>query len=223
MRIAVIDSGVPKKTKLNIIEQYRIFVNEDYEKYVLTDRIEDENGHASIVIKILEKYLEKTDEVISIKVLNKNLKGNSIALIKGIQVAVEKGCKIINISLGTTNKKYREKINEVIKYAIQNGVLVVAAHTNKRKETSFPSSFNNVIGIIGTKKKLVSINLDKNNIFMKTKQKICFDKEIVKIEGTSYLAPHITGILSQILKNEEIKDKKNILEEIKKRVCEEKI
>ncbi|TDT72501.1 subtilase family protein [Hypnocyclicus thermotrophus] len=195
MKIAVIDSGAPEKSKLNITNKYRIFVNQDYESYVLKDRIEDENGHATLVFKILEKYLKKAEEIISIKILNKELMGNSIALAKAIEFAVNEKCNLINISLGTPNKEFIKRNKNAVKYADEKGVMIVAAHSNGIKEISYPASFNNVIGVKGIDEKKVSIDFKNNNINMETWQRLEDEEEIIEISGSSYLAPHITRFI----------------------------
>ncbi len=200
LKIAIIDSGLPIVSKS---EGYRIIIDENFESYLSLNNIYDEEGHGSIVYKIIEQYMNKKDSILSLKVLNSNLKGSSLALISAIEYCITQNINIINISLGTTNDKYKEKLHRVIKKAVEKNIIIVAADSNENI-ISYPASFDEVVNvkkvsnkIILTKNKnIFEINIDKNS-------KVLYIEELDKdycISGNSFIAPHITGALSKILK-----------------------
>jgi len=71
--------------------------------------------------------------------------------IKGINYAVENGADIISLSLGAYSFKFpwqQNELQEAVNYAIEHGVLLVAAVGNDRtSKPSYPAAFWNVISV----------------------------------------------------------------------------
>ena len=220
MKIAVIDSGLPKYYDKE--NTYRVIVDKEYRAYLSKKEIYDENGHGTIVRNIIDKYLDKCDEVITLKILNKDLKGNSIALINAIQFCIENKIDLINISLGTINEKYKEKLHRLIKKAIQNGIIVVAAEHNDGLK-SYPANFQQVIGVREQRKSLLRhrITYDhRTNFFQVGLKKIPLKilwglKKVYFTRGSSFMAPHVTGVIIKIIKEKQLYAKELIIEEFK--------
>lgn len=208
MKVAIIDSGIPLKSTrkgigLSIQENFEIKVNNEY--------VHDENGHGSKVYEIIEKYLGEEDEIFSIKILDEHLRGHSLCLIKAIEKATEEKCNVINISLGTLNVEYIVELENVIKKAMSQGIKVVAANNNDG-HCSYPANLREVYGVF-TGNSENTFDCENNNFYIKNEQ--IFNSEI--LIGNSYIAPHISGLILNILrKNDEISGFR-ILNEIKER------
>lgn len=139
VNIAVIDTGVDYNhpdLKNRVKEELGYdFVNDD-------DDAMDDNGHGTHVTGIIAAEANNEEgivgivgeldvNIIPIKVLDKDGVGYSDTIAKGIEYAVEKGADIINLSLGGTEKD--EDIDEAVKKALDEGVLVIAAAGNDKR------------------------------------------------------------------------------------------
>lgn len=212
MKIAVIDSGYNFDTiNKNLYEGIRIQLSTDYD-YILSKKdIYDKHGHGSIVMSILEKYLEKEDKIFSYKVLDENLNGHSLCLIKAIELALKEECKVINISIGTLSKKHLQNMRKIIKMALSKEVIIVAANSNENLK-SYPANIKGVYGIFCTKSKnkVKGSNFFINYNFQKINNQ--------EAEGNSFIAPHISGIIVKKLKIREQLVLEDILNELEKRL-----
>ena len=87
-------------------------------------------------------------ELTSIKVLNSGGMGTQKSIIAGIIEAVDEGVDVISLSLGGYSNQSRQRAyNQAVKYATDNGVIVVAAAGNSnRAATDFAPA--NAKGII---------------------------------------------------------------------------
>ncbi len=82
--------------------------------------------------------------ILPVKVMDDNGKGNSFAVIEGIVYAVDRGAKVINLSIGTLRDS--KILREAIDYAISKGAVVIAAAGNDGEEkTLLPAGYKNVI------------------------------------------------------------------------------
>lgn len=83
-------------------------------------------------------------KILPVKVMDDSGKSDGFAIAKGIVYAVEKGAKVINLSLGTTSET--TLLDSAIDYALGKGVLVVAASGNEGKEgENYPSTVDGVL------------------------------------------------------------------------------
>lgn len=202
MKIAIIDSGIDK---IYEVKRIKISIDRDYKFLYNYGNIYDENNHGTLIYKILREYIDDKDEVFSVKILNKDLKGHSLSIIKGIELAIEEGCEMINLSLGTTSLDYLADIRKVIDYATNRGIIIVSANSNENA-ISYPASLKNVIGIFNAVNKEFYCDEEMNNLYL---QNIQYYKG-QKLEGTSYIVPHIVGTICQQIR----KSKKISIEEI---------
>ncbi|BDU49448.1 S8 family serine peptidase [Haliovirga abyssi] len=204
MKIAIIDSGEPEKSKLNIIKS--INVTESVQK--------DENGHSTAIYKILERYLNEEDEIINIKILNKDLKGSSFELLKALNLLKNEKVDIIGLSLGTTTYKHVYGMHKAINYLIKQNIVVVAAKNNSGK-ISFPAEFDKVIGVgnsmVDVNEKKCFIDYFNTNIYLNINEELDIENKKIELIGNSYLVPHIVGLTSKILKENSIKDLEELL------------
>ncbi len=82
--------------------------------------------------------------LLPVKVMNNEGKGESFAVIEGIVYAVDRGAKVISLSIGTLGDS--KILREAIDYAIRNGAVVVAAAGNEGAENVLlPAGYKQVV------------------------------------------------------------------------------
>lgn len=87
-------------------------------------------------------------KILNVRVLNNEGWGSAFAIAQGITYAVDRGARILNMSLGSAEGS--KPIELAIKYAQQKGVLVVAAAGNSYTHTGFPASYPGVLAVGAT-------------------------------------------------------------------------
>lgn len=156
--VAVVDTGVDythEDLKDRVVKELGYdFVNDD-------DDAMDDNGHGTHVSGIIaaegnnEKGIigvvgELDVRIMPVKVLNKDGKGNSENIAKGIRYATDNGADVINLSLGGNNKS--GEIKKAIDYAIEKDVIVISAAGNEKEnaDDSVPAGVDGVITVAAT-------------------------------------------------------------------------
>lgn len=123
IRVAILDSGsnIDFKEGVNFVD----------------DTLRDFNGHGTLMAEIIRESCPNAEFYI-VKVIGKNgLVIHEDAVILGIEWAISKNVKVINMSL---RMKPSEMLNEVIKKAHDKGIILVsAAGNNDRYSDSYYS------------------------------------------------------------------------------------
>lgn len=87
-------------------------------------------------------------KVLNVRVLNGEGWGSAFAIAQGITYAVDRGARIINLSLGSADAS--KPIELAVKYAQSKGVLLIAAAGNSFTHTGYPASYPGVIAVGAT-------------------------------------------------------------------------
>lgn len=145
LTVAVIDSGIDGThpyLKGRIKEGYN----------VLTDSKEtmDVQSHGTHIAGIITDSTTPNIKIMPIAAIGKNGKGYDSDIAKGIRVAVDKGAKVINLSVG--GKKFSQYLSDAIDYAISKNVLVVVSSGNEGDNIAkyYPASDKRVITVTAT-------------------------------------------------------------------------
>lgn len=164
---------------------------------------EEETGlfsHAEYVCAAILKQCPEA-EIHLICLEKKNGKYVIGDLIDAISYLVKEHVFLINVSMGI-EKGRNENLEEVIEFADRNGVYIVAAHSN-RDVISYPASLKTVIGVRASKNIFQDSALFK---YRKSDNDIIFPYSYTHFEqleipymvnGNSFLAPTITGIITR--------------------------
>jgi len=124
-----------------------------------TDGSNDENGHGTHVAGIIGAIANNSTgvaglapgvKILPVRVLDGDGAGYDSDIADGIVRAVDRGAKVLNLSMGGTDSG---AISTAVKYAIGKNVVVVAAAGNEREDgnpVSYPAADEGVIGVGAT-------------------------------------------------------------------------
>ncbi len=208
--IIIVDDGINQnlydtgelKHNIQITPELHIHERVDYDPFL--------PSHGTTCAAIIKKYAP--DAILSsVKILNDDSnKGMKTQLIRALEWCVENDIRLINLSLGTIDYKDFIEIEKAVKYASENGVIIVAA-CNNRNVFTCPASLENVVGVKcdtsgilkGKKYIYTSFPLDGIDITA------CGSHDLVKYSGeskitsscNSFATPAITALVYNIIKS----------------------
>ncbi|MFH0345359.1 serine protease Isp [Bacillus vallismortis] len=221
VKIAVLDTGcdISHPDLKNQVIGGKNFTDDDGGK---EDVISDYNGHGTHVAGTIAANdsnggiagVAPEASLLIVKVLGgANGSGQYKWIINGINYAVEQKADIISMSLGGPNDV--PELEEAVKNAVKNGVLVVCAAGNegdgneRTEELSYPAAYNEVIavGSVSVARELSEFsNANKEIDLVAPGESILStlpNKKYGKLTGTSMAAPHVSGALALIKSYEE--------------------
>ncbi|MEZ4647197.1 MAG: S8 family serine peptidase [Candidatus Eisenbacteria bacterium] len=130
------------------------FVDEDNDPSDVGNGIDDDNdtlvdegaGHGTMVAGIAHLAAPGA-QILPVRVVDDEGVGRTFDVVKGIQYAIDQGADVINLSLGL--RTACEALGRGVDYAVQAGVVVVAAGGNEgvREPPFFPASLPGVHGV----------------------------------------------------------------------------
>jgi len=176
--------------------------------------IEDDNGHGTMVAGVIGAIRDNKIGIAGITnftqlmVIKANEDGvdtfKESNIIEAIYYAVDHGANVINLSLGST---YANPLtNEAINYATDHGVFVVGAAGNEGNSVPmYPASFENAISVSAVDSgstiapysnfnEHVDIAAPGTQIYSTAN-----DGAYATASGTSFAAPHVSGIIALYL------------------------
>ena len=164
----------------------------------------DAAGHGTACAGIVAGIAPEA-EIHSIKVLGSEGIGDGNAFLSGLEFAIRKGFRVINLSLGTTKPQFSAPLRDLLDRAYQAGCVVVAA-ANNLPQPSFPSVFSSSV-IAVTKSAETDpykfgfrfgevIELTAPGVNVRT---TWTNNSYKTITGNSFACPHISGILCLLL------------------------
>ncbi|ETK37753.1 S8 family peptidase [Microbispora sp. ATCC PTA-5024] len=150
VRVCVIDSGLDADHPLvgGRAETFRVEAAESGEETTWTvgpDDQGDSAGHGTACAGII-RGLAPDCELVSVRVLGKNLRGSGGALVAALEWAVRERFGVVNLSLSTQRPAFRDRLRELTDEAYFNGVTIVCAAHN-RPVNSYPWRFPSVISV----------------------------------------------------------------------------
>ncbi|MEO6391067.1 MAG: S8 family serine peptidase [Pyrinomonadaceae bacterium] len=103
----------------------------------------DAAGHGTACAGIISKIAPDA-ALCSIKVLGAKASGSGDMFLAGLDYAIKRRIKIINLSLGTSKPQYFAPLHDLLDRAYQAGCVVIAA-ANNLPQSSYPSVFSSSI------------------------------------------------------------------------------
>ncbi|OEH86708.1 hypothetical protein BHU72_00065 [Desulfuribacillus stibiiarsenatis] len=147
--IAILDTGVDLESPdlaANLVPGYNVLKPELPPK--------DDYGHGTQVASILGSIGNNqlggagvlwNAKIMPIKVLDRGGEGDDYSIGQGIRYAVRNGAKVIVLSLG--DRLYSKHMDEAVRFAENEGVLLVAATGNNGSTVNYPAAFPTVLAV----------------------------------------------------------------------------
>ncbi len=205
VRVAIVDSGVegghPAVGGRLITSVAVERVDDDWA--VVESPPEDVVGHGTACAGIVHSLAPET-ELVSIRVLGADNRGNGGAFAAGLQWAIEEsGAQVVNLSLSSRSEAFFGPLHELADLAYFRNVLLVAA-ANNVSVASYPSLFASVISVAahdaaGTETWFynpdppVEFGACGLNVDVAWR-----GGGRMSVTGNSFAAPHITGLAARI-------------------------
>jgi subtilisin family serine protease len=204
--VAIIDSGIDANhpaLKGKIVESVEAQSDHKRVLFVPSDA-GDSAGHGTACAGIISSIAGDA-ELYSIKVLGAQASGDGQAFLAGLEYAIKRKIRIINLSLGTTKPQFFAPLHDLLDRAYQAGCIVVAA-ANNLPQPSFPSVFSS--SLISVSK---SDEINPFNFGFKFGEVIELTAPGVNVHttwlnggyksltGNSFACPHIVGIIALLV------------------------
>ena len=164
----------------------------------------DSAGHGTACAGIVTSIAPDA-ELYSIKVLGPGGLGEGQAFLAGLEYAIKKRIRVINLSLGTTKPQFFSPLHDLLDRAYQAGCVVVAA-ANNLPQPSFPSIFSSsLISVVKSSdpdpfkfgfRYGEVIELTAPGVNVRTTWP---DRAYRNLTGNSFACPHIVGIVALLL------------------------
>lgn len=203
VRVAILDTGVAASSAFGGKITCVNFVD-------LPADLSKQDGHGTAVASMilgrdpLTPGVAPGAEILSYRIANDNGQSNSYLLSQGIVAAVDAGAKLINISMGSTSDS--GLMQNAIAYAVEHGVLIVAAAGNYgTTQISYPAANAGVIAV-------GSVDALGNHLdFSNTGSQLALSApgyglnaawtadEAMSVSGTSFSAPIVVGAITAIM------------------------
>ncbi len=205
--VAIIDGGLdPKEFNVKSSIGFRLNQSGDIEK---VDNPKIENEHGIIVARCI-KHIYENVEFIDINILDDELSCNGYVLLKALKYCQSIQADIINLSLGTTKKRYWLAMRKIIKRLNKQNVIIVAAENNGERK-SYPANIRGVIGVKGNELIDCSKYIFNNGFYYtsgKLPKTLVLKKKHEEIHGNSLACAFMTGHICGAISSFEIENVK---------------
>jgi subtilisin family serine protease len=210
IRVGIIDSGIYTQHEdfqgADIEEGYNFVTN-------TTDTVDVDN-HGTSVAGIIAAQENNGKGIVGIApdatlipiVVNYKGTGTVSHIVKGIMAAADDyNCKIINLSVGTRGD-HLNSMSDAVEYALEKGIIVVAAAGNNGNSTLiYPACLNGVIGVgaVDSEGNVASYSQRNTSVDVTAQGSSMYIPVYTGgysiRQGTSFSAPVVTGMLTLLL------------------------
>ncbi len=146
------------------------------------------------------------DKILPVKIMDANGTGSTADLVAGLDYAVKRGAKVINMSIA--GFPYSQLVQDAIDRAWASGAVLVAAAGNDRSNArTFPAAFSHVLGVSATQADDELTNWSNYGSWvqlsapgaavMTTNCNRCNGwGDYTAISGTSFASPNVAGVMA---------------------------
>jgi subtilisin family serine protease len=204
--VAVIDSGIDTQhpeLRGKIIESLEAQADDRRILFVPSGS-GDSAGHGTACAGIITSIAPDC-ELYSIKVLGAQASGDGQAFLAGLEYAIKRKIRLINLSLGTTKPQFFAPLHDLLDRAYQAGCIVVAA-ANNLPQPSFPSVFSSSLISVSKSEEVnpfnfsfrfgEAIELTAPGVSVRT---TWLNGGYKNLTGNSFACPHIVGIIALLI------------------------
>ena len=207
VKVAIIDSGIDAShAKVKPVSSGVQFRTSAYDQVVESADSSDCVGHGTACAGIIRKKAPDA-RIYSVRIFDESLRASDQALITALRWSTDKGMDVVNLSLGSVHSSVVDELRKVCMEAAAGGAILVSAAHNEGRE-SYPAIFPEVIGVEGGQ-----VRGDYGYLFRAgdaiecvargDEQRLCWlNQSEIMAGGTSFAAPHISGIVALILEAE---------------------
>ena len=139
--VAVVDSGIAAGHPHVGLVAGGVAITAAGEEPDFSDRI----GHGTAVAAAIREKAPDA-ELLAVRVFDRSLATTAAALAHAVRWAAERGARVINLSLGTTNPARAPLLADAVAYAVARGALVVSARAVDGTP-SLPGALAGVVGV----------------------------------------------------------------------------
>lgn len=166
----------------------------------------DSAGHGTACAGIIARIAPDA-KFASVKVLGAGGLGDGQVFLAGLEYAIKKRYKVVNLSLGTTKPQFFAPLHDMLDRAYQAGCIVVAA-ANNLPQPSFPSVFSSsLISVIkSTETDPLNFGFHYGEVIELTAPGVNVRTTwpgggYRNLTGNSFACPHIAGVIALLLEN----------------------
>jgi len=203
--VAIIDSGLETAhpaLRGRVVESVAVRLVDD-EPHVEPDTAGDLYGHGTACGGII-LGLAPEAELVSVRVLNEQLKGKGTAFAAGLEWAIERGVAICNLSLSSKSEALFPTFHELADEAYFRNVCLIGA-ANNIPGPSYPSLFSSVFSVAA------HAEPDPERFYYNPSPPVEWGAWGVDVPiawheggrsvatGNSFAAPHIAGLVARIV------------------------
>jgi subtilisin family serine protease len=204
VRVGVIDSGWDRAlADPRILPGVGLVHPDDDLALLVSADDQDRLGHGTACAELILRHAPEA-AIVPIRVFGRGLEASPAALRAAIDWAAAQRLPLVNLSLGTTLESERDALLAACRRAAEAGTVIVAAAPNAGAP-AYPAVFDEVIGVAagafpspwhfrhrpGAAIECTASGRDQRLLWL--------GGEEVVMSGTSFAAPHITGIVALIL------------------------
>jgi len=146
--VAVIDSGVDAgHPAVRNVSRHLVAVRSEGGEVDVVDDDEphDAVGHGTACAGLVHALAPECD-VVSVRVLDSDLRGYARMFVAGLEWATAAGAQVANLSLSTANDAWFASLHDVVDEAYFAGMVLVGA-LNNMPRSSFPTEFAAVVSV----------------------------------------------------------------------------
>jgi subtilisin family serine protease len=169
-----------------------------------TDDDHDRLGHGTACADLVLGHAPDA-RIVPIRVFGAGLETSPATLRAGIEWAVEQRLPVVNLSLGTVLESARDALHDACRRAADAGTIVVAAASPQANRPAYPAVFDEVIGVDAGRfpspwhfRYHAGAAIECTASGHQQRLRWLGGAEEV-MSGSSFAAPHITGIVALIL------------------------
>lgn len=204
--VAIIDSGIDDThpdLQGKVLESVEAR-NENKRVLFVPSEVGDTAGHGTACAGIISRIAPDA-KFHSIRVLGAGGLGDGQSFLAGLEYAIKKRYRLINLSLGTTKPQFFAPLHDLLDRAYQAGCIVVAA-ANNLPQPSFPSVFSSSLISVSKSEQTDPfhfgfrygevIELAAPGVNVRT---AWLGGGYKSLTGNSFACPHIVGIIALLL------------------------
>lgn len=141
--VAVVDSGV--NVPHPHLPRVAGGVSIDAEGRESSDYV-DRLGHGTAAAAAIHEKAPDS-EIFAVKVFDEELATTTSALVRAIDWSLERGVRLVNLSLGTPNERRADQLGPAVERAVRAGTLIVSAYEHEDR-LWYPGSIEGALGVV---------------------------------------------------------------------------